>query len=118
MENSNYGPPASTKTNVSLYVCDIPQNITKEELDSVFKCFGGFNEVRLARDKNRQRIAFVDYENEASALYAMNSLKGFRFHNTTKGITVRFSENTKNNAPQPALPGQPIKSQIDNRSSM
>jgi len=39
----------------------------------------------------------------------MNSLKGFRFHNTTKGITVRFSENTKNNAPQsnnppPAIP--------------
>ena len=24
------------KTSVSLYVCDIPQNITKEELDSVF----------------------------------------------------------------------------------
>jgi RNA recognition motif-containing protein len=107
MENSSYGPTSSTKTNVSLYVCDIPQNITKEELDSVFKCFGGFNEVRLARDKNRQRIAFVDYENQESAQYAMNSLKGFRFHNTTKGITVRFSENTKNNAPQPSLPGQP-----------
>jgi|DEB19_MinimDraft_2_1074335.scaffolds.fasta_scaffold453704_1 RNA recognition motif-containing protein len=48
---SNQG--GQTKTNVSLYVCDIPQNITKEELDSVFKCFAGFNEVRLARDKNR-----------------------------------------------------------------
>jgi len=55
------GHMESQKTNVSLYVCDIPQNITKEELDSVFKCFAGFNEVRLARDKNRQRIAFVDY---------------------------------------------------------
>ena len=38
---------------ISLYVCDIPQNITKEELDTVFSCFDGFNEVRLARDKNR-----------------------------------------------------------------
>ena len=82
----------------------------------MFKCFGGFNEVRLARDKNRQRIAFVDYENEASALYAMTSLKGFRFHNTTKGITVRFSENTKNNAPLPTLPGQPVKPPNDSRS--
>ena len=38
---------------ISLYVCDIPQNITKEELDTVFSCFDGFVEVRLARDKNR-----------------------------------------------------------------
>lgn len=104
--NQNFVAPASgQKTNVSLYVCDIPQNITKEELDSVFKCFGGFNEVRLARDKNRQRIAFVDYECEADAAYAMNSLKGFRFHGTTKGITVRFSENTKNSASQSQIPG-------------
>lgn len=63
--DSHYQP--ANKTNVSLYVCDIPQNITKEELDAVFKLFGGFNEVRLARDKNRQRIAFVDYEDEQSA---------------------------------------------------
>lgn len=63
----------------------------------MFKCFSGFNEVRLARDKNRQRIAFVDYQDDNSAQYAMNSLKGFRFNNTNKGITVRFSENTKNN---------------------
>jgi RNA recognition motif-containing protein len=89
--------PGHHKTNVSLYVCDIPQNITKEELDSVFSCFDGFNEVRLARDKNRQRIAFVDYEHEGAATYAMNSTRGFRFSNSTKGITVRFSENTKGN---------------------
>jgi hypothetical protein len=38
---------------VSLYVCDIPQNIEKEELESVFACFDGFVEVRLAKDKNR-----------------------------------------------------------------
>lgn len=31
----------------------------------------------------------------------MSSLRGFRFNNSNKGITVRFSENTKNNAPQP-----------------
>lgn len=93
--------PSNQKTNVSLYVCDIPQNITKEELDSVFRCFAGFNEVRLARDKNRQRIAFVDYQDERSAQYAMESVKGFRFGNSPKGITVRFSENTKNNQAAP-----------------
>lgn len=38
---------------VSLYVCDIPQNIEKEELEGVFQCFDGYVDVRLARDKNR-----------------------------------------------------------------
>ena len=41
------------KNNVSLYVCDIPQNIQKDGLESLFKCFEGFNEVRMAKDKNR-----------------------------------------------------------------
>ena len=83
---------------VSLYVCDIPQNIEKEELDSVFGCFDGFIEVRLAKDKNRyviivhysnyrQTIAFVDYEKDEHAKYAMNSTKGFRFASSTKGIS-------------------------------
>ena len=83
---AQYPPPPqqpaqrqSGKEGVSLYVCDIPQNITKDELDSLFKCFSGFNEVRLARDKNRQRIAFVDYADGQCAEYAMNSARGFRF---------------------------------------
>jgi RNA recognition motif-containing protein len=38
---------------VSLYVCDIPQTISKEELEAIFSKFFGFLEVRLARDKNR-----------------------------------------------------------------
>ena len=46
-------PQQPAPSMVSLYVCDIPQNITKEELESVFCCFDGFIEVRLARDKNK-----------------------------------------------------------------
>ena len=38
---------------VSLYVCDVPQNIEKDELADIFSCFDGFIEVRLARDRNR-----------------------------------------------------------------
>lgn len=38
---------------VSLYVCDIPQNIEKEELEGVFSVFDGYIEVRLAKDKNK-----------------------------------------------------------------
>ena len=85
---------------VSLYVCDIPTFVQKEELERIFSNFAGFTEVRIARDKNRQRIAFVDYQNQKTAEYAMNCTLGYKFGNANKGITVRFSENTKNNTPQ------------------
>ena len=52
---------------VSLYVCDVPQNIEKDELADIFSCFDGFIEVRIARDRNRQRIAFVDYTDQEKA---------------------------------------------------
>ena len=71
----------------SLYVCDIPQNITKEELEKVFSQFNGFHEVRLAKDKNRQRIAFVDYDTPQAAEYAMSSTIGYRLSNSNKGIS-------------------------------
>jgi hypothetical protein len=38
---------------VSLYVCDFPQNIERDELTDIFRVFDGFIEVRLARDKTR-----------------------------------------------------------------
>jgi len=38
---------------VSLYVCDIPQNIEKEDLEFIFKNYDGFVDVRIARDKNK-----------------------------------------------------------------
>lgn len=44
---------------VSLYVCDIPQNIEKEELEGVFQMFDGFVEVRIARDKNKYDLLRV-----------------------------------------------------------
>lgn len=36
---------------VSLYVCDFPQDLEKEEIESIFAEFDGFIEARLARDK-------------------------------------------------------------------
>jgi hypothetical protein len=40
-------------SNVSLYVCDIPQNIEKEELEGIFKGFDGLVDCRIARDKTK-----------------------------------------------------------------
>ena len=38
---------------VSLYVCDLPDTIEKDELRDMFGVFDGFIDVRLAKDKNR-----------------------------------------------------------------
>jgi len=71
---------------------------------SVFSCFEGFVDLRLAKDKNKQKIAFVDYDSEDYAKYAMNSTKGFRFAASTRGITVRFSERTRQPGQQQQQP--------------
>ena len=38
---------------VSLYVCDVPDSVEKEELVEMFGVFEGFIDVRLAKDRNR-----------------------------------------------------------------
>jgi len=38
---------------VSLYVCDIPQDIEKPELQEIFKAIDGLIDLRIARDKTK-----------------------------------------------------------------
>lgn len=38
---------------VSLYICDIPQDIEKEDLEKLFRDFQGFKDLRIARDKTK-----------------------------------------------------------------
>ncbi|CDW87591.1 rna-binding protein [Stylonychia lemnae] len=80
---------------ISLYVCDFPQTLEKEDLESLFQDFEGFIEVRLAKDKNGQKIAFVDYQDNDQAKKAQNSCSGFRYTGASKGLCVRFSEHNK-----------------------
>ena len=41
---------------VSLYICDIPQNLEQEDLEPHFKDLSGYIEVRIARDRNRYLV--------------------------------------------------------------
>lgn len=51
-------------------------------------------EIRQSKKKvlilKRQKIAFVDYKDEASAERAMKCIKGYRFPNSTKGISKNY----------------------------
>lgn len=55
----------------SLYVCEFPQDIDEKEFEALFSRFDGFDALWFAWDKNRQKIAFIDYANEASATLAL-----------------------------------------------
>jgi len=82
---------------ISLYVSEIPKNITKEDLNQLFKTLEGFKEVRMKISNNeRRKIAFVDYESESEAKFAQQTLQGFKFSSEDKGIHIKFSENNKN----------------------
>jgi RNA recognition motif-containing protein len=56
---------------VSLYVCDFPQSVEKDELSSIFDKFEGYIETRTARDRAGQKIAFVDYTDREKAQNAL-----------------------------------------------
>lgn len=97
---------------VSLYVCDFPQNLEKEELSAIFENFDGYIETRTARDRSGQKIAFVDYTDREKAQFALQSCLGFRFQGSSKGITLRLSENSKLN---PKPPQEKLKQQVPSR---
>lgn len=52
---------------VSLYVCDFPDSLEKDELSSIFHGFDGYIDTRTARDRSGQKIAFVDYTDRDTA---------------------------------------------------
>eukprot|EP00826_Nyctotherus_ovalis_P056471 TRINITY_DN7631_c0_g1_i1.p1 TRINITY_DN7631_c0_g1~~TRINITY_DN7631_c0_g1_i1.p1 ORF type:complete len:352 (+),score=38.33 TRINITY_DN7631_c0_g1_i1:94-1149(+) len=94
---------------VSLYVCDLPAHVEKEDVHKLFADYQGFLECRLVRDKNRYRsftprdkIAFVDFDKEYQAKFATEHLNGYRFPGAHKGIckiafevVIRISEHTR-----------------------
>ncbi|CAD26219.1 U1 SMALL NUCLEAR RIBONUCLEOPROTEIN A [Encephalitozoon cuniculi GB-M1] len=67
-EDMCIGRRRSTSTR-TLLVTDIPPSVTREELEGLFRGFGGLEGIRFIRVKN---LAFVDFlsSREASAAYS------------------------------------------------
>lgn len=85
---------------VSLYICEIPKNITNKDLENIFCELEGYITTRMKGVDNR-RIAFVDYESERDAKFAMDTLQGFKFSpEDERGIHIKYSDNTKTGSAQ------------------
>ena len=80
---------------VSLYVCQIPENVTKEDIINVFREVSGYIDTRIKIMSDRVKIAFIDFEDEKNANFAKETLQGFKFTKEDKGLIIKFSENSR-----------------------
>ena len=80
---------------VSLYVCEIPRNVLKEDIEGLFKELEGYRETRVKITNDKRTIAFIDYDTEKVAKFAMETLQNFKFSEGDKGIIIKISDNTK-----------------------
>ena len=80
---------------VSLYVCQIPESVTKEDIIGAFSAVSGYIDTRIKYMPDKSKIAFIDFENEKYANFAKEYLQGFKFTNEDKGIIIKFSENSR-----------------------
>lgn len=86
---------------VSLYICEIPINVTKQDIENLFGDLEGYRETRTKGAQDRRKIAFVDFDSEKEAKFAMNTLQGFKFSEQDRGLILKFSDNSKGGKVQP-----------------
>ncbi len=86
---------------VSLYICEIPKNTLKKEIEDLFRVMEGYIETRMKNTNDRRKIAFIDYQSENDARFALNTYQGFKFGPDERGLIIKFSDNTKTGHFQP-----------------
>ncbi len=80
---------------ISLYVCEIPKNVNKNDLEELFKSMDGYLESRVKGLNEMRKIAFIDFKDLGQARFAMVTLQGFKFSPSDKGLIIKVSDNTK-----------------------
>ncbi|KAI8142931.1 hypothetical protein BJV82DRAFT_539169 [Fennellomyces sp. T-0311] len=75
-----YLPPNSI-----LFLQNLPETITQQQIQDLFQPYAGFKEVRMIPTK--KSIAFVEYETELQSAAAKNGLAGYTFGDQPIRIT-------------------------------
>lgn len=78
-----YLPP-----NKILFVQNIPEDVSVDQLTTIFGAFEGFREVRTV--PGRKNIAFVEYEAEAGAISAKESTAGMALGESAAPVKVVY----------------------------
>ncbi|KAL5965774.1 ELAV-like protein 2 [Taenia solium] len=88
--NSN-AAAAGEDTGTNLIVNYLPQNMTQEEIKSLFSSIGEVESCKLIRDKSTCQnlgYGFVNYANAKDAERAINTLNGLRLQNKTIKVSL------------------------------
>ena len=86
---------------VSLYICEIPKNTSRKDIEDLFSAMEGYIETRMKGTNDRRKIAFIDFQSENDARFALNTYQGFKFGVEERGLIIKFSDNTKTGQSQP-----------------
>jgi len=81
-------PDTPTST---LFVADLPFNISEAEVAAIFHNQKGFKSSKLRKDKNGSAIAFVEFEDIITAAQAKENCQGYKMSMSDKGLAIQFS---------------------------
>jgi len=93
----------SSQPSNTIFVADVPQNITERNFIPVFQAQEGFKNARLRKDRNNNLVGFADFEDAESASLAMETLQGYKWSPLDKGLSIHFSHNSANSHPRPRI---------------
>ena len=78
------GKKKEFKSNISntIFIGNLPENITENELKKKFDKFGIIKNIRLIEDKkgNKKNFGYIDYETEKAMISAVNSIINIKQH--------------------------------------
>ncbi|XP_076333165.1 protein couch potato-like isoform X2 [Tachypleus tridentatus] len=86
--STNNTPPCST-----LFVANLGQFVSEQELKDLFGCFPGFCRLRM-HNKGGTPVAFVEYQDVRIATHALNTFQGYvLFSSDRGGIRIEYAKN-------------------------
>ncbi len=82
-------PTQMEMPNKILFLQNVPEETTKEQVVAIFQPFTGFKDVAMV--PGRKGIAFVEFDDEIQSGVAMGSLQGFRMDND-HALVITFAK--------------------------
>jgi len=80
----------------SLFIADVPSHLEEPDFVACFQNLDGFVRARLRRDRNSNRVGFVDFADHESAASALERFQGYKFDRLQEeGITVHFTHESR-----------------------
>jgi len=79
----------------TLFVGNLPSDVTERELSILFRFMPGFYGVRLITRDGKFPICFVDFSDTACASVAMQYFQGFKMDKDSLGLSIEYDKGTK-----------------------